>query len=80
MILHAGHINRLIKKPKNRLLPIFSPDFTLNRQIWLFYAEKWIFLKKLGALLNPFAPGDFAKKRVLKVVEWFSCHCHAIKS
>ena len=30
--------------------------------------------------LNPFAPGDFAKKRVLKLVEWFSGHCHAIKS
>ena len=44
--------NKLIKKPKNRLLPTFSPDFTLNRQIWLFYAEKWIFLKKLGTLLN----------------------------
>ena len=30
--------------------------------------------------LNPFAPGDFAKKRVLKLVKWFSRHCHAIKS
>ena len=30
--------------------------------------------------LNPFAPGDFAEKRVLKLVEWFSGHCHAIKS
>ena len=30
-------------------------------------------------LLNPFAPGDFAKKRVLKLVEWFSSHCLAIK-
>ena len=30
--------------------------------------------------LNPFTPGDFAKKRVLKLVEWFSGHCHAIKS
>ena len=29
---------------------------------------------------NPFAPGDFAEKRVLKLVEWFSGHCHAIKS
>ena len=29
---------------------------------------------------NPFAPGDFADKRVLKLVEWFSGHCHAIKS
>ena len=42
----------LIKKPKNRLLPTFSPDFTLNRQIWLFYTEKWSFLKKLGTLLK----------------------------
>ena len=31
-------------------------------------------------LLNPFAPGDFAEKRVLKLVEWFSGHCRAIKS
>ena len=29
---------------------------------------------------NPFAPGDFAEKRVLKLVEWFSGHCHVIKS
>ena len=69
----------LIKKSKNGLLPTFSPDFTWNRQIWLFYAEKWIFFKKLGTLLNPFAPGDFAEKRVLKLVEWFSGHCRAIK-
>ena len=42
----------LIKKPTNRLLLTFSPDFALNSQIWLFYAEKWIFLKKLGTLLT----------------------------
>ena len=42
----------LITKPKSRLLPIFSPDFTLNSQIWLFYAEEWIFLKKLCTLLK----------------------------
>ena len=29
---------------------------------------------------NPFAPRDFAEKRVLKLVEWFSGHCRAIKS
>ena len=29
---------------------------------------------------NPFAPGDFAEKRVLKLAEWFSGHCRAIKS
>ena len=31
-------------------------------------------------LINPFTPGDFAKKRVFKLVKWFSGHCHAIKS
>ena len=31
-------------------------------------------------LLNPFAPGDFAEKRVLKLVEWFPGHCRARKS
>ena len=30
--------------------------------------------------LNPFAPGDFAEKRVLKLVKWFSGHCRAITS
>ena len=30
--------------------------------------------------INPFAPGDFAEKRVLRLVEWFSGHCRAIKS
>lgn len=29
-------ILRIIKKPKNRLLTIFSPDLTLNSKIWLF--------------------------------------------
>ena len=59
----------LIKKTKNGLLPTFSPAFTWNRQIWLFYAKKWIFFRKLSTLLNPFAPGDFAEKRVLKLAE-----------
>ena len=45
----------LLKKPKNRFLPIFSPDFTLNSQIWLFYAEKWIFLKNLVLCLKSFS-------------------------
>ena len=31
-------------------------------------------------VFNPFAPGDFAEKHVLKLVEWFSGHCRAIKS
>ena len=29
---------------------------------------------------NSFAPRDFAEKRVLKLVEWFSGHCGAVKS
>ena len=32
------------------------------------------------AQFNPFAPGDFAEKHILKLVEWFSGHCRAIKS
>ena len=35
---------------------------------------------KASRFLNPFAPGDFAEKCVLKLVQWFSRHCHAIKS
>ena len=42
----------VIKKPESRLLPIFSPDFTLNSQTRSFYAEKRIFLKKLSTLLK----------------------------
>ena len=38
--------------------------------------DRWQILKKL----NPFAPADFAEKRVLKLVEWFSGRCRAIKS
>ena len=34
----------------------------------------------LPTVFKPFAPGDFAEKHVLKLVEWFSGHCHAIKS
>ena len=29
---------------------------------------------KIHRAINPFAPGDFAEKRVLKLVEWFSGH------
>ena len=33
-----------------------------------------------NVLFNPFAPADFAEKRVLKLVEGFSCHCRATKT
>ena len=39
-----------------------------------FFVFNW-----LPGFFNPFAPGDFAEKRVLKLVEWFSGHCRAIK-
>ena len=39
-------------------------------------SKNWHFSKGI----NPFAPGDFAEKSVLKLVEWVSGHCRAIKS
>ena len=72
--LQVIFITEINKKPKNRLLPIFSPDFTLNGRIGLIYAEKWIFLKKLGILLNqkpkksPFA--DFFTWFYIKWPDW----------
>ena len=43
-----------------------------------FSKSPWLFPKK--QCFNPFAPGNFAEKRVLKLVEWFSGHCRAIRS
>ena len=40
----------------------------------------WNSIDLIGKMFNPFAPGDFAQKRVLRLVEWFSGHCRAIKS
>ena len=45
--------------------------------------EKQCSIKNIfNSYVNPFAPGDFAEKRVFiqKLVKWFSGHCHAIKS
>ena len=41
----------LIKKPKNRLLPSFSPDFTLNKQIF-FMLKSGFFSKSLVLCLT----------------------------
>ena len=42
---------------------------------------KFLWSEKSAVMsINPFAPGDFAEKRVLKLDEWFSGHCRAIKS
>ena len=67
-----------LKKSKNCPLPIFVIEFCItgvNGQIWLFYAEKWE--KKLVLCLS-LPPGNFAGKRVLKLVERFSCHHKAV--
>ena len=37
--------------PQNRLLPIFSPNLSLNGQIWFFSTEKWIFSKRFGCFM-----------------------------
>ena len=42
--------------------------------------HKTRFSSSCNFYINPFAPGDFAEKRVLKLVKWFSGHCCAIKS
>ena len=44
-----------------------------------FFKLKWVYSSNTWTL-NPFAPRDFAEKLVLKLVEWFSGHCRAIKS
>ena len=46
----------------------------------VFFSFQFTFLFAFLSCFNPFAPGDFAEKRVLKLVEWFSGHCHVIKS
>ena len=49
------------------------------RRICHFYYVNIQYIRYLHKF-NPFAPGDFAEKRVSKLVEWFSGHCRAIKS
>ena len=44
----------------------------INWPVLLIFEPNWF--------INPFAPGNFAKKRILKLVEQFSGHCRAIKS
>ena len=48
----------------------------------LSFFLKLKFIDKYNTIcnINPFAPGDFAEKRILKLVEWFSGHCRSIKS
>ena len=62
----------------------FAPWLVLLK-VRVFGTQKWPIANDLinpwcGGVFNPFARGDFAEKRILKVLEWFSGHCRAIKS
>ena len=46
---------------------------SVDVELLIFLLENWFW--KLLVLINPFAPGDFAEKSILKLVEWFSGHC-----
>ena len=48
-----------------------------NYPFLAFHSHPMVHLRDF---FNPLAPGDFAEKRIYKLVEWFSGHCHAIKS
>ena len=64
--------------------------YQINSDIAISYwilalAKLWCLMSfaphvRIWISVNPFTPGDFAEKRVLKLVEWFSGHCRAIKS
>ena len=74
-----GESRKLIKKNLRIVLcRFFHPILHLMARFGCFIL-KVDFLKKLGTLLNPFAPGNFAEKSGLKLVERFSGHCRAIK-
>ena len=48
----------------------------------MFYTKEWIFLKKLGTLLNPFAPEDFCRKtrfEASRAVFWSLSCCKELK-
>jgi len=60
---------------KNNISLVVSRSWNFN--LWLHLAR---LANSKAFFLNPFAPGDFAEKPVLKLVEWFPGHCRAIKS
>ena len=66
-----------------RLYAVSIKKIVIHELPILYYYYKFLQFDWLRAVvfdLNPFAPGDFAEKHVLKLVEWFSGHCRAIKS
>ena len=56
-----------------------SGEFELS-EFELSGSTVYMYMSLNRKCFNPFAPGDFAEKRILKLVEWFSGHCRAIKS
>ena len=60
------------------ILSLISPTLQMSKFVLFFIIFFTTLEKKYD--VNPFAPGDFAEKRLLKLVEWFSGHCRAIKS
>ena len=56
----------------------FLQKYRISPFFLRFSKSPWLFPKK--QCLNPFAPGNFAEKRVLKLLERFSDHCRAIRS
>ena len=62
---HRGQYPREVSK--------FDFNFLVNTSFYKVFMQS-------QPRVNPFAPGDFAEKRVLKLVKWFSGHCRAIKS
>ena len=63
-----------------RIMYFFTENSVFYIAIVFFYAFPFFTDIKCIDNFNPFAPGDFAEKCVLKLVEWFSGHSHAIKS
>ena len=57
---------------------MLTEDCCYSKVQWIFSFK--IFPRDQSLVFNPFAPGDFAEKRILKLVKWFSGHYRAIKS
>ena len=66
----------------NKLVPqLIDQDVLLYLQIQTDFQSKLynVDTKRYRAkCINPFAPGDFAEKRILELVKQFSGHCHSV--
>ena len=86
VVIKKQKLNAEWKKKRGYKVSTYGCIFChFNHTLQFFF----LFLFKLQYMLdectsvgkfNQFAPRDFAEKRVLKLVEWFSGHCCAIKS